>query len=261
MGEKGKTAKETAARALMRARDSGLLSTISRELSGYPFGSVTPYILARAGRCVIYVSSIAQHTHNMLADPRVSLTVPEQGDGDQQALGRVTVVGDAALVPEDALPAVRERYFTFFPTALGHEDTHDFSFYWITPKRVRYIGGFGAIFWIEPDKWAMPTPEWAGNESQIIAHMNDDHADALVAMARHYCAVATDKAELVAVDGEGSTSGWKRRRARGSSTSSFPNSARRWTRCVPRWSIWHVRRLGGNPRRLARCTRRKPLEC
>lgn len=200
---KRKLAKGTAARSLLRRRDSGLLATISLELPGYPFGSVTPYVLLPDGRCVIYVSSIAQHTHNMNADPKVSLTVTEQGDAAQQALGRVTIVGDATLVPEAALPAARDRYFAFFPSARKYEDTHDFSLYWITPKRVRYIGGFGAIFWIEADRWALPEPEWAESESHITTHMNDDHADSVAAIARHFGVDSVESAEVLAVDVEG----------------------------------------------------------
>ena len=32
------------------------------------------------------------------------------------------------------------------------------------PDRVRYIAGFGKIFWIEQEEWAVPRPQWAGSE-------------------------------------------------------------------------------------------------
>ncbi len=190
-------------RHLIRSVDSGILSTMSRELPGYPFGSVTPYVMTHEGELVVYVSSIAQHTQNMQEDPRVSLTVVEQGAGNQQALGRVTVIGDASAVPELALEAVSKRYFRFFPEAEVYAGTHDFSFYWIAPRRIRYIGGFGQIFWIEAEQWRQPTPEWSAGEQGIIDHMNEDHRDALANMAIQYGNAPAVAPSLIAVDPEG----------------------------------------------------------
>jgi len=82
-------------RRLVRSMDSGILSSMSLELPGYPFGSVAPYVMTHDGALAMYVSSIAQHTRNMQEDPKVSLTIVQQGLGNKQALGRVTVVGDA----------------------------------------------------------------------------------------------------------------------------------------------------------------------
>jgi putative heme iron utilization protein len=190
-------------RRLIRSRDSGILSTMSRELPGYPFGSVTPYVMTHGGELVVYVSTIAQHTANMLEDPKVSLTVIEHGAGNQQALGRVTVIGDAGAVPERALEAVSTRYFQFVPEAEAYAGTHGFSFFWIEPKRIRFIGGFGQIFWIEAEEWRQPTPEWAAGEQGIIEHMNADHTEALAKMAAHYMGVPADSPRLIAVDPEG----------------------------------------------------------
>lgn len=196
-------------RALVRSLDGGVLATLSLELPGYPFGSLTPYVTTHEGQLVVYVSSIAQHTRNMQADPRVSLTVVEPGAGNRQALGRVTVVGDAALVPGPALAAVTRRYLRFFPEAEAYAGTHDFAFFWIVPRRVRYIGGFGRIFWIEADEWRLPSPEWAEQEQSILDHMNADHREALARIAAHHDpgrasnGGASDAPSLVAVDPEG----------------------------------------------------------
>ena len=79
------------ARRLFLQQSFGVLSTISLDVPGYPFGSVTPYCADRQCRPVIYISRIAQHTRNVLADPRVSLTILEHGDSDDvQARGRLT---------------------------------------------------------------------------------------------------------------------------------------------------------------------------
>lgn len=198
----------TMARRLVRTMDGGILSTISVDVPGYPFGSVTPYVTTHEGRAVIYVSSIAQHTKNMLADPRVCLTIasePKQGR-NRQALGRVTLVGDAMLVPEGDVEAAGERYFSFFPESRAYAGTHNFSFYWIEPRRIRHIAGFGQIFWVERDDWLQPSPDWKKGEAGIVEHMNEDHGDALRTIAASLLGMDWSEpksAELVAVDPEG----------------------------------------------------------
>lgn len=64
------TENASTARALLRRVDSGVLSTMSVELLGYPFGSITPFVVTHEGRVVIYISEIAQHTKNREAEKR-----------------------------------------------------------------------------------------------------------------------------------------------------------------------------------------------
>src|SRR5436190_6259417 len=110
--------KSQAARRLLLQESFGVLSTISLDVPGYPFGSVTPYCLDEQCRPVIYISHIAQHTRNIVADSRVSLTVVENGgpSNDVQAQGRITCMANAELVQDASLSAVRERYFRYFPS-------------------------------------------------------------------------------------------------------------------------------------------------
>src|SRR5438552_3556724 len=89
-----------AARGLFLQESFGVLSTISIDMPGYPFGSVTPYCVDNQCRPIIYISHIAQHTRNILADSRVSLTVVEGsgGSNDVQARSRVTCVANVRSV-------------------------------------------------------------------------------------------------------------------------------------------------------------------
>src|SRR5215469_15945767 len=106
------------ARRLLLQQNFGVLSTISLEVPGYPFGSVTPYCADPQCRPVIYISTIAQHTRNIMADPRVSLTVFDGNGGsdDVQARGRLTYIGNARPAgKEDA--DVRDLYFRYFPSS------------------------------------------------------------------------------------------------------------------------------------------------
>jgi hypothetical protein len=190
--------KNLAARALFLQQSFGVLSTISVDVPGYPFGSITPYCVDDQCRPVIYISQIAQHTRNIVADSRVSLTVVDNtGDSDDvQARGRVTCIANARPLGDNETDT-RERYFRYFSSARQYDQTHDFAFFRLELVRVRFIGGFGQIYWVEPDEFMTKNPFSAVQESQIIQHMNNDHSDAL----RHYC--GGDSAEMVGIDAEG----------------------------------------------------------
>ena len=83
------------ARDLLLENYQGILCTNSKDLSGYPFGSVAPYILSADCQPVILISTIAQHTKNILFDNKVSLVITEGNADDLQTAGRVTYIGDA----------------------------------------------------------------------------------------------------------------------------------------------------------------------
>jgi len=183
------------ARNLLLRETFGVLSTISIDVAGYPFVSVTPYCVDRAGSPVIYISPIAQHTKNIMADPRVSLTVVEKQDSDDvQAHGRVTCMGRA--VQNDSDRDAAERYFRHFPSSRQYDRTHAFSFFRLELIRIRFIGGFGQIFWVAPDEFSLRNPFSPAEETRIIQHMNQDHAEVLYRLAGN-------GSKLVGVDAEG----------------------------------------------------------
>lgn len=142
------------AEQLLFSRGDGVLCTSSKRADGWPFGSVVPYALDVAGRPIILVASIAEHTRNIGADPRVSLLVQaDVTQGDVQAHGRLCVMGRAVAIPEADLDDARERYLARLPEAEGYFATHNFSFLRIEVERLRYIGGFGKIFWLDVDRY------------------------------------------------------------------------------------------------------------
>lgn len=190
------------ARELLLKEYRGVLSTHSRSMPGYPFGSVVPYCLDAEGHPLILISRIAQHTHNLLADAKCSLLVGERDTEDVQAVGRLTVMAQARrLTDETAVEAAAERYYRYFPEAAGYHEAHDFDFWVLDPVRHRYIGGFGAIHWLDQATLANP---FAGKiEAGMIEHMNRDHADAIA----HYVELTglprSAPARMVGIDEEG----------------------------------------------------------
>ncbi len=184
----------------LRAHRYGVLATQSRSLPGYPFGSITPYVLGATGEPVIYISTLAEHTKNVAADPRVSLTVFDPADADDPQAGpRLTFLAEAHALTGDAAAAASERYYRYFPAARAYAGTHDFSFYALRAVRLRFIGGFGKIGWIEPADVDLANP-LAPVEGGIVEHMNRDHADAVRAYCRHFFGFDAREAVLAGVD-------------------------------------------------------------
>jgi heme iron utilization protein len=189
------------ARRLLHQQSVGVLSTHSVDVEGYPFGSIAPYVLNYDGGPVMLISDIAQHTRNIKHNNKVSLTVFDQCADDPQASGRLTWIGDAELVdPTDN--EIHLRYLRYFPSAESYFETHDFSLYTIRLRRARFIGGFGQIFWIEPDAMLVKNP-FRDTEAGIIEHMNQDHQKALM----HYCnslkKVEVNEVTMTGIDSEG----------------------------------------------------------
>lgn len=190
----------TEARRFARSQQNGVLSTLSSRLDGYPFGSVSPFMLDHAGCPIILISDIAEHTRNINADPRVSLIVQPYST-DMQLIGRVTVIGRAERIQDKE--ALGPRYLRYFPQAEGYFAMHDFHFFRIDPVKIRWIGGFGRIYWIEPEAWRCQTGALAELEEGILAHMNADHASTLCDYCRHLHQVETEQASMIGIDPDG----------------------------------------------------------
>ncbi|MDC8830008.1 HugZ family pyridoxamine 5'-phosphate oxidase [Alteromonas gilva] len=188
------------AKQLCRAQHSGVLSTQSTSMPGYPFGSIVPFVITHTGDVIIYISDIALHTRNIKANDKVSLTVFDPSEEDSQSNGRVTIMGDAQLADS---PDNAELYFRLFPQAEAYQHTHDFHFYRINVARVRYIGGFGKIHWINPEYWQTEEASWHSQINAMISHMNEDHQDAMQLILRHYANVSSDKVTMISVFSDG----------------------------------------------------------
>src|SRR5262245_11641416 len=126
---------DRAARKLFLSQSYGVLSTISVDVRGYPFGSVTPYCLDREGRPILHTTFSAQRTKNVRANPKVSRTVVEatDGAGDVQAQGRVTCLGNIRQVQDVAGSDLADKYFRYVPSARQYAATHDFAFFLLEP--------------------------------------------------------------------------------------------------------------------------------
>jgi putative heme iron utilization protein len=163
----------------------GALSTIAVEPAGMPFGSVVTYGLDAAARPCFFLSTLAEHTRNLDADPRASLLVADDTPtgADPLASGRVTLLGVVEEVADAGeRAAARAAYLAANPAAF-YVDYGDFRALRLELQGVRYVGGFGRMSWVDVDAFVSAEPDpLASAAPGIIAHMNADHASALVTL-------------------------------------------------------------------------------
>jgi putative heme iron utilization protein len=190
------------ARRLLRAHRYGALSTLSRKLDGFPFGSITPYLVDHDGSLLLLVSGLAEHTKNILHDPRVSLITHNQQDPNIQMQGRVTLIGNAQLL-EDR-DAYSTHYLRHFPEAEINLALPDFRFCRITPVALRYIGGVGRIHWIRMEEYAVPqAAAFAEHEAALLPQINAQQQDTLVHLLKQNHNVSVTDAQAIALDCDG----------------------------------------------------------
>ncbi len=172
------------ARTLVATQRIGALATLSDD--GRPWASIVTYGATAEGFPVLYVSTLAEHGRNLARDGRASIVVAEDpAGGDPLDSSRVTLVGTANRPEGDELEAARAAHLAALPGADAYGGFGDFSFWVLRVDRIRWVGGYGRMdsadaasyFAAEPDPTANAAPH-------AIAHMNADHADALLVVAQ-----------------------------------------------------------------------------
>jgi hypothetical protein len=180
----------------------GSFSTMSRKQPGFPFGSVMPYGLDDHGRPIFLISTMAMHTQNLQAEVRASLLVTQPDtDGEPLGASRVTLLGNVLPVSNTELAQARDLYLSRHANSKYWVDFEDFSFYRMDVIDVYYVGGFGVMGWVSASDYDRSEPDpLADSMAGIIQHMNADHKDALVLLARSYARMESTEAMMTAVD-------------------------------------------------------------
>ncbi len=190
------------ARTLLHLGRVGSLSTLSRKRPGFPFGSLMPYALDGAGRPLFLISTMAMHTQNLQQDARASLLVTQpEAEGDPLGAARVTVVGNAATLAAPEVADARGLYLERHPNSKYWVDFDDFSFFRMDVVDVYYVGGFGVMGWVAaPEYGDAHADPLADAASGILQHMNADHQDALILLAKVFAGIPALEAVMTAVD-------------------------------------------------------------
>ena len=189
-------------RTLVHLGRIGSLSTLSRKQPGYPFGSVMPYSVDERGRPIFLISTMAMHTQNLKTEPRASLLVTQfDAEGDPLGAARVTLLGNVLTVAEPELAQARKVYLERYANSKYWVDYEDFSFYKMEIVDVYYVGGFGVMGWVAAAEYGSARPDpLADATAGIIEHMNADHKDSLVLLARKFAGIEAEEAAMTSVD-------------------------------------------------------------
>ena len=188
-----------ARRLLRRVRNSSL-GTVNRDDHG-PYVSVANIATDHAGWPIIFISKLAWHTQNILANPRASILVADlPQSGDVLTGARVTVMG--VLEPVDR-GLLRHRYLARHPETTSYIDFGDFSFWRLRPERIHAVAGFGRIETMPAGEVFPDVNQWHEIEESAVRHMNDDHADAVRLYATRLLGARDDDWKIAAIDPDG----------------------------------------------------------
>jgi heme iron utilization protein len=197
-------------RRLMRRQAHAVLAT---SLTGDPadHSSAQPYASLVAVACdldaspLLLLSDLAQHSRNIAANARISLLFDGGGGGqavDPLAEARLSLLGEAVRCDD---PALLARFVARHPSAVAYAGFGDFHLYRITIGRGHLVAGFGRINWVEPSeiRFAADAGMLAAAESDIVAHMNADHADAITLFAARLLKREGEGWQMTGIDPEG----------------------------------------------------------
>jgi hypothetical protein len=145
---------------------------------------------------------MAVHTQNIEHDPHASLFISQtDSEGDPLDASRVTLMGVVSKVPEGEIGGVRERYLSRYRNATYWVDFDDFFFYRMDIDDIYFVGGFGAMGWVTADDYYAAGVDPLADDSQgIIRHMNEDHGDALLLLAKKFAGADAEEASMTSVD-------------------------------------------------------------
>ena len=95
----------------------------------------------------------------------------------------------------------RKLYLARYANSKYWVDFEDFSFYRMDVADVYYVGGFGVMVWVSASEYVGSQPDpLADSMAEIIQHMNADHKDALVLLARKFARIESQEATMTTVD-------------------------------------------------------------
>jgi heme iron utilization protein len=189
------------AQQFLFSTNKAILSTHSAKYEGYPFGSVAPFVLNHQGMPTILISSIAEHTKNIIQNSKVSLVVFDN-EADLQANARLTLLATAEQTDKNN-ELMRARYLRYLPQAEQYFDMHDFTFYTLHIGHARFIAGFGKMGWLEGTELIIPSNPLFIEEPSILEHMNTDHQENLKAYCQYYHQIEVGTVKMIGIDSLG----------------------------------------------------------
>jgi len=195
------------AKGLLRATRAGSLATIDRN-TGHPFASLVNVATDVDGAPLILISRLATHTANLEADGRASLLLASTGKGDPLAHPRLTLLGTFMQIARNTSeePRLRRRFLARHPKSELYAGFADFSFWRLHTVSAHLNGGFARAADLKATDVMADVADAESlieAEAGAIAHMNEDHADAVRLYATRLLGAEDGKWRLTGLDPEG----------------------------------------------------------
>jgi len=189
------------AKRLLRESGKGALATLSSD--GAPYASLVSVATAMDGAPILLLSRLARHTAHIAADPRASLLLEDASPRDPLEGARISLSG--TLSPAED-PALARRFLARHPAAASYAGFADFGFFRMVLSGAHLVAGFGRIADLKKGDLLTDIADaasLAGAEEGSIAHMNEDHLDAIELYATKLLGEAAGDWRIVALDPEG----------------------------------------------------------
>ena len=195
------------AKNLLRTVRAGALATIDRN-TGHPFGSLANVATDSDGSPLILISRLSSHTANLETDRRASVLLATSGKGDPLAHPRLTVLGRFAKIARDAADEahLRRRFLARHPKAELYAGFADFALWRMTVESAHLNAGFARAVGLTAADLLTDISgarDLLEIEASAVAHMNDDHADAVALYATKLLGAPAGPWRVIALDPDG----------------------------------------------------------
>jgi 2-amino-4-hydroxy-6-hydroxymethyldihydropteridine diphosphokinase len=172
------------ARTLVSSMTVGYLATVSED--GDPWCSLVVYGPTADGDPVLLVSTMAEHGRNLMADPRASIALNDPSvSGDPLDRPRITLAGRAVQPQGERAEQALDAHVAAIPGARLYAGWDDFTLWVLEVERVRWVGGFAVMDTVSREDYRAAEPDpTTPIAAKSVAHLNKDHAEALLAIAR-----------------------------------------------------------------------------
>jgi len=189
------------ARKIIRA---ARVATLATQRDGQPFASLVTPACAPDLAPLLWLSTLSEHTRQLMREPRCALLFAgAAAEANPQTAPRVTLTGTAERIGD---PALKSRWLARHPYAGTYADFGDFALWRIKPGGALLVGGFARATRLRladlvPDQGAVAAI--AAAEAEIIQHVNQEHPDAIAAIAQGLLGGPPGAWRLLAVDVDG----------------------------------------------------------
>jgi hypothetical protein len=158
---------------LLHQAANGTLATHSRDPHGYPYPTALPFAPTSAHVPMVLISHLAEHTRNLQSDTRAGFLVSHSASDAVLEGQRLTMLGSFSQAPADSATEMSHRYLRYHPDAARYLELGDFTIWVMSIERMRYIGGFGAMGWLDGSALDELEAISEENELELLALFSD----------------------------------------------------------------------------------------